>query len=62
MLCGGLKAAITTENGKFIAEAKQLRVAVDLFHPSVIVSKLEGPLSFAELGRPDSFKGSWSHA
>jgi len=62
MLCGGLKAAITTENGKFIAEAKQLRVAVDLFHASVIVSKLEGPLSFAELGQPDSFKGSWSHA
>ena len=61
MLCGGLKAAITSENGKFIAEAKQLRVAVDLFHPNVIVSKLEGPVSFAELGQPDSFRGSWSH-
>ena len=62
MLCGGPKAAVTTGNGTFIAEAKQLRVAVDLFHPSVIVSKLEGPVSFAELGQPDSFKGSWSHA
>ncbi len=62
ILCGGLKSAVTTENGKFIAEAKQLRVAVDLFHPSVIVSKLEGPLSFAELGQPYSFMGSWSHA
>jgi hypothetical protein len=61
MLCGGLNAAITSENGKFIAEAKQLRVAVDLFHPNVIVSKLEGPVSFAELGQPDSFRGSWSH-
>ena len=62
MSCVGPKAAITTENGTFTAEAKQLRVAVDLFHPSVIVSKLEGPVSFAELGRPDSFTGGWSHA
>lgn len=62
MLCGGLKASITTANGTFSAEAKQLRVAVDLFHPSVIVSKVEGPLSFAEIGRPDSFRGSWSRA
>lgn len=62
MLCGGPKAAITTENGTFTAEAKQLRVAVDLFHPNVIVSKIEGPVSFAELGKPDSFTGSWSHA
>jgi hypothetical protein len=61
MLCGGFKAAITTENGKFTAEAKQLRVAVDLLHPSVIVSMVEGPVSFAELGQADSFRGSWSH-
>ncbi|MGH6848417.1 MAG: DUF2125 domain-containing protein [Methylocella sp.] len=62
MVCGNPKAIIITENGKFTAEAKQLRVAVELFHPSVIVSKVEGPVSFAELGQPDSFMGRWSHA
>ncbi|MGH6837048.1 MAG: DUF2125 domain-containing protein [Methylocella sp.] len=62
MLCDSPKATIITENGKFTAEAKQLRVAVDLLHPGVIVSKLEGPVSFAELGKPDSFAGRWSHA
>jgi hypothetical protein len=61
MVCGDPKAAITTEHGKFTAEAKQLRVAVDLLHPSVIVSMVEGPVSFAELGQRDSFRGSWSH-
>jgi hypothetical protein len=62
MLCDSPKATIITENGKFTAEAKQLRVAVDLLHPGVMVSKLEGPVSFAELGKPDSFAGRWSHA
>jgi len=62
MSCAGLKATIITENGKFAAEAKELHIAVDLFHPDVIVSKVEGPVFFAELGQPDSFMGSWSHA
>lgn len=62
LLCGGVKAAIATENATFTAEAREVRLAVDLFHPSVIVSKLEGPVSFAELGRPGSFTGRWSHA
>jgi hypothetical protein len=62
MVCGGPKVAITTENGKFTAEAKQLRVAVNLLHPNVIVSRVEGPVSFAGLGQPDSFAGNWSRA
>ena len=62
LLCGGVKAAIATENATFTAEAKEVRLAVDLFHPSVIVSKIEAPVSFAELGQPDSFTGRWSHA
>lgn len=62
MMCGSPKATITTGNGTFTAGAKGLRVAVDVFHPGVIVSKVEGPVAFAELGKPDGFAGRWSHA
>ncbi|HEY8031557.1 MAG TPA: DUF2125 domain-containing protein [Methylocella sp.] len=62
MICSSAKATIITETGKFAAEAKQLRVAVNLFRPGVIVSKVEGPVTFAELGKPDRIAGRWSYA
>src|SRR5262249_37361890 len=62
MRCGGPQASLTTENGKFTAEAKALRIAVDLFHPNVIVSKLEGPITFAEAGKADGLFGQWRDA
>jgi Uncharacterized protein conserved in bacteria (DUF2125) len=62
MTCGSPTATITTENGKFTAEAKALRIAVDLFHPNVIVSKLECPITFAEAGTADSLFGQWREA
>ena len=62
MMCAGPKATIVTEDGKFIVQAKELQVVADVFNPSVIVSRIKGPVSFAELNRPDAIMGSWSHA
>jgi hypothetical protein len=62
MLCSDPKATIVTVNGKFIVQAKELQVVADMFSPSVIVSRIKGPVSFAELNRPDAIMGSWSRA
>jgi hypothetical protein len=62
MMCADPKATIVTEGGTFIVQAKELQLVADVFNPSVIVSRIKGPVSFAELGRPDAFMGSWSHA
>jgi hypothetical protein len=62
MTCGDPTANITTGSGHFTATATTLRVAVDLFHPQKITSKLEGPLTFAEANKPDSLTGHWKEA
>ena len=62
MMCADPKATIITERGTFIIQAKELELAADVFNPSVIVSRIKGPVSFSELDRPDAFMGSWSHA
>jgi hypothetical protein len=62
MMCADPKATIVTEGGTFIVQAKELQFVADVFNPSVIVSRIKGPVSFAELDRPDAFLGSWSHA
>jgi hypothetical protein len=62
MMCADPKATMVTEDGKFIIQAKELELVADVFNPSVIVSRIKGPVSFAELNRPDAYMGSWSHA
>ena len=62
MMCADPKATIVTEGGTFIVQAKELQFVADVFNPSVIVSTIKGPVSFAELDRPDAFRGSWSYA
>jgi len=62
MMCADPKATIVTEGGTFIVQAKELQLVADVFNPNVIVSRIKGPVSFAELDRPDAFLGSWSHA
>jgi hypothetical protein len=62
MMCANPKATIYTEDGKWIVQAKELQVVADMFSPSVIVSRIKGPVSFAELNRPDAIMGSWSRA
>ncbi len=62
MMCADPKATIVTEGSTFIVQAKELEFVADVFNPSVIVSRIKGPVSFAELDRPDAFLGSWSHA
>jgi hypothetical protein len=39
-----------------------MKVTARLFHPGEIVTKVEGPASFAQLGSPNRFAGTWSHA
>jgi hypothetical protein len=62
MMCADPKATIVTEGGTFIVQAKELQLVAHVFNPSVIFSTIKGPVSFAELDRPDAFRGSWSHA
>ncbi|HEY4849017.1 MAG TPA: DUF2125 domain-containing protein [Methylocella sp.] len=61
-MCADPKVTIVTEGGTFIVQAKELQLVAGMFNPGVIVSRIKGPLSFAELDRPDAFMGSWSHA
>ncbi|HXN89544.1 MAG TPA: DUF2125 domain-containing protein [Methylocella sp.] len=62
MMCAGPKAAIVTGDGTFIVQAKELQFVAGVVSPSVIVSRIKGPVSVDELDRPDAFMGSWSHA
>jgi hypothetical protein len=62
MTCGAPTASITTEGGHYTATAKAVRIAVDLLHPREIISSLEGPVTFAEADKPDSFTGRWKAA
>jgi hypothetical protein len=62
MTCGGPTASFTTEGGQYTATGKMLRVAVDLFRPREIISSLEGPVTFAQAGKPDTFTGNWKEA
>jgi hypothetical protein len=60
--CIAPKAAIVAGRTTFLIEAKEVRTAVSVLRPGVLVTNIVGPVSIAEAGRPAAFHADWTAA
>jgi hypothetical protein len=60
--CTTAGAAINGTQPPFAVNAKDVSVAAQVYHPTLLVGDLTGPLTVAEPGQPPSFVANWSLA
>ncbi len=60
--CADVVTALDSNRPPYTLRAKTITVATQVFHPTLMVADITGPLTLAESGRPPSFFADWSRA
>jgi len=60
--CVGAAAKISSSQPPFAVSAEDVSFAAQVYHPTVLVGQVTGPLTLAEFGKPPSFVANWSRA
>jgi len=60
--CVEAGAQINSNQPPFAVNAKDVTFAAQVYHPTLLVGQITGPLTFSVPGQPPSFTANWSHA
>jgi hypothetical protein len=60
--CHTVGAAITSTQPPFAVSAKDVSVAAQVYHPTLLVGEVSSPVTVAEPGQPPRFVANWSRA
>jgi hypothetical protein len=60
--CVKAAATISSNRPPLAVSAQDVAFAAQIYHPTLLVGQVTGPLAFAELGKPPSFVANWSRA
>jgi len=60
--CADAVAEVNTQRPPFTVRAKDVLVTTHVWHPTLMVSDITGPLSYADSDQPPSLIANWSHA
>jgi hypothetical protein len=60
--CTTAGATINSTQPPFAVSAKDVSVAAQVYHPTLLVGEISGPLTVAEPGQPPRFVANWSRA
>ena len=60
--CTDAAAEIKSNQPPYAVKAKGAVFTAELFHPTVLIGDIAGPLTLAELGQPPSFAADWTRA
>jgi hypothetical protein len=60
--CTTVGATINSTQPPFAVSAKDVSVAAQVYHPTLLVGEVSGPLTVAEPGQPPRFVANWSRA
>ena len=60
--CVDAAAVLTTSQPPFSFTAKDVVFAAEVYHPTLLVGEVTGPLTLAQPGEPPSFVANWSRA
>jgi hypothetical protein len=60
--CTAAGATINSTQPPFAVSAKDVSVAAQVYHPTLLVGEVSGPLTVAEPGQPPRFVANWSRA
>ena len=62
LFCDGVKAAIRSANPPAAVTAANIHVASQIYQPTLLISEVTGPLTYAEEGKPPSYVANWKLA
>ena len=62
LLCDGFKAAIRSADPPAVVTATNIHVASQVYQPTLLISEITGPLTYAEEGKPPSYVADWKLA
>jgi len=60
--CADAVAEVNSERPPFTVRTKDVLVSTQVWHPTLMVSDITGPLSFADSDQPPSLTANWSRA
>lgn len=60
--CVAATAQINSSKPPFAVSAQDVTFAAQVYHPTLLVGRVTGPLTLSELGQPASFVANWSRA
>jgi hypothetical protein len=60
--CAAPAAKIASSQPPFTVSAQDVTFAAQVYHPTLLVGRVAGPLTVAELGQPPDFSANWSQA
>ena len=60
--CHAVGAAISSTQPPFAVSAKDVSVAAQVYHPTLLVGEVSSPVTVAEPGHPPRFVANWSRA
>lgn len=62
LLCDGVKAAIRSAHPPAEVTAANIHVASQVYQPTLLISEVTGPLTYAEEGKPPNYVANWKLA
>jgi hypothetical protein len=62
LLCDGVKAAIRSAHPPAMVTASSIHVASQVYQPTLLISEMTGPLTYAEEGKAPSYVADWKLA
>jgi hypothetical protein len=62
LLCDRVKATISSAHPPAVVTASNIHVASQVYQPTLLISEITGPLTYAEEGRPPSYVADWKLA
>jgi hypothetical protein len=62
VLCDNVKATLTKSHPPADLTAPQIHIAAQVYDPTLLISEIAGPLTYAEAGQPPSYVANWSLA
>ncbi len=60
--CADAAAQIKSNQSPYVVRAKDVTFAAQVYHPTLLIGDITGPLTLAELGQPPSFVADWARA
>lgn len=60
--CADAVAEVNSQRPPFTVRAKDVLVTTEVWHPTLMISDITGPLSYADSDQPPSLVADWSHA
>ncbi len=60
--CADAVAEVNSQRPPFTVRARDVLVSTQVWHPTLMVSDITGPLTYADSDQPPSLTANWSHA